>query len=158
MKLKHLLFAAPAALLMLGCGTANAGQTINEAGALVCVTDKWDETEIEKGHKLADWVGRCVGVPDNPAAPKYTEDCVVKYEFMPDESWKATGSCTWNFKDGEKVYDTIEEGSHLKEPIFKITGGTGKYDGASGGGTYSCETLTPDTLCGGRFKGAMHLP
>ena len=28
-----------------------------------------------------------------------------------------------------------EEGSHLKEYIYKNTGGTGKYEGASGGGT-----------------------
>ncbi len=158
MTLKQLFVAALAVLPILGAMAADAKQTINEAGAIVCVTDKWDETEIEKGHKLAEFVGRCVVVPDDPAAPKYTEDCAIKYEFMPDESWKATGSCTWNFKDGDKVYDTIEEGSHLKESTYKITGGTGKYDGASGGGTYSCETLTPDTLCGGRFKGQLVMP
>jgi hypothetical protein len=50
-----------------------------------------------------------------------------------------------------------EEGSHLKEYTFKITGGAGKYQGASGGRTYSCENLT-DTLCGGRYKGKMVLP
>jgi hypothetical protein len=158
MKRKQILVVVPAALFILGNAAANAGQTINESGALVCVTDKWDEKEIEKDHKLADFVGRCVGVPDDPAAPKYTEDCAIKYEFMPDGSWKNAGSCTWNFKDGDKVYDTVEEGSHLKESTYKITGGTGKYNGASGGGTYSCDTLTPDTLCGGRFKGQMVLP
>ena len=40
MNLKHLVVAVPAALIILGSGTANAGQTINEAGALACVTDK----------------------------------------------------------------------------------------------------------------------
>lgn len=157
MKLKQILFVAPVALAAFGASTALAGQTINEVGALACVTDKWDEREIEKGHKLADWVGRCVGVPDDPTAPKYTEDCEVKYEYMPDESWKASGTCTWNFKDGDKVYDTIEEGSHLKESTYKIIGGTGKFAGASGGGTYACDSLS-DTLCGGRFKGQMILP
>ena len=157
MKLKRILFIAPVALVACGASTANAGKTADEAGALSCVTDKWDEKEIEKGHKLADWVGRCVGVPDDPTAPKYTEDCKVKYEYMPDESWKASGTCTWNFKDGDKVYDTIEEGSHLKESTYKITGGTGKFEGASGGGAYACDSLS-DTLCGGRFKGQMILP
>ena len=61
------------------------------------------------------------------------------------------------FKDGDKVYETFEEGSHLKESLYKITGGTGKYQGASGGGTYICESLT-DTLCGGRYKGKLELP
>jgi hypothetical protein len=159
MKSNQILLVLPAALFVLGNGDAIAGQTINAAGALACVTDKWDEKELENGRKIADFAGRCVAVPDDPAAPKYTEDCKIKYEFMPDEVWRATGTCTWNFKEGDKVYDTIEEGSHLKESVYKITGGTGKYEGASGGGIHSCETLTPDNaLCGGRFKGQMVLP
>ena len=63
MKNKQILVAVSAALFVLGNGGAIAGQTINEAGALACVTDKWDEKEVEKGHKLADFVGRCVAIP-----------------------------------------------------------------------------------------------
>ena len=146
-----------AALLALDAGPAGAGQSIDEAGALVCVTDKWDEKEPEKGHKLAVGVFRCVAVPDRPSEPKYTEDCVGKYEYMPDGSWKSAGSCTYNFKGGDKKHDTWEEGSQLKEYPYKITGGTGKYQGASGGGTYMYENLT-DTLMGGRYKGKTILP
>jgi hypothetical protein len=76
MRGRKLLFAAmPAALLVLGNAGANA-QTINEAGALACVNDKWDVKEPEKGHKLVDYAGRCVSVPDDPAEPKYTMECV----------------------------------------------------------------------------------
>ena len=154
---KQLFVTVPAALLILGSGVANAGKTIDEAGALACVTDKWDEKEPEKGHKLVDYAGRCVVIPNDPAAPKYAEDCVGKYEYMPDESWKGSGSCTYTFKDGDKMTDTSEEGSHLKEYKYTITGGTGKYEGASGGGTYFYENLT-DTLAGGRYKGQLELP
>ena len=38
--------------------------------------------------------------------------------------------------------------------VYKITGGTGKYEGASGGGTYDLEELT-DTLLGGTYKGQL---
>jgi hypothetical protein len=86
MNLRRWFAAMPAALLVLGNGVANAGQTIDEAGAFACVTDKWDETEPEKGHKLVDMAARCVTISAEPAAPKYTTDCVGKYEFMPDES------------------------------------------------------------------------
>ena len=110
-----------------------------------------------KGHKLVDYAGRCVDIPNDPAAPKYTEDCVGKYEYMPDESWKGSGTCTDTFKGGDKMSDTWEEGSHLKEYTYKITGGTGKYEGASGGGTYFYENLT-DTLAGGTYKGQIVLP
>ena len=83
-------------------------------------------------------------------------------------AWESTSTCLMgagraavlalsNYKDGDKLYQSFEEGSHLKEYIYKWTGGTGKYEGASGGGTYMYESLT-DTLSGGRFKGKIILP
>jgi len=154
---KLLLVAWPAVQLALGIEPANAGRIAEEAGAIVCVNDKWDEKEPEKGHKLVDFAGRCVVVPDDAQAQKYIEDCVGKYEYMPDGSWRGSGTCTRNMKDGDKIYDSWEEGSHLKEFIYKTTGGTGKFKGASGSGTYTNESLS-DALTGGRFKGKLELP
>ncbi len=147
----------PGALLLLGAGAANAGETIEKAGALACVIDKWDESEPDKGHKLVNYAGRCVDIPNDPTAPKIVEDCAGSYEYMPDESWKGSGTCTDTFPSGDKLFFTWEEGSHLKESRYTITSGTGKYEGASGGGTYTCDTLT-DTLCGGTYKGKIELP
>jgi hypothetical protein len=157
MTLKHLFLAAPAALLLLGNGAAKAGQTIEEAGALACVMDKWGEKEVEKGHKLVDSSARCIDIPNDPADPKYSQVCPGKYEYMPDGSWKAIGTCIDTYKDGDTKFESWEEGSHLKEYTYKITGGTGKYKGASGGGTYFYENLT-DTLSGGTYKGTIQLP
>jgi hypothetical protein len=157
MNFKQLSVALPAVLLLLGSGAAKAGQTINDAGTMACVTDKWDEKEQEKGHKLVDAAMRCVLIPDDSAAPKVTEDCAGKYEYMPDGSWKATGTCTDNYPGGDKISLTWEEGSHLKEYTYTKTGGTGKYQGVKGGGTYMYENLT-DTLSGGRYKGTLELP
>jgi hypothetical protein len=50
-------------------GPVRAGETVDDAGAIVCVNDKWDEKEVEKGHKLVDAVQRCVIVPNNPDLP-----------------------------------------------------------------------------------------
>src|SRR5262245_42862092 len=152
---KILLLAVPTTLLVVS--VANAGKTINEAGALAQVVDKWNETEPDKGHKLVEYAGRGVGIPDDPAAPKVTWDCVGNYEYMPDGSWKGSGTCTDHYAGGDKVYVTWEEGSHLKEYPYKYTGGTGIYLGASGGGTYTYENLT-DTLQGGRYKSTLQLP
>ena len=157
MKLKHLFIAVPAMLSLLMPCTANAGQTINEAAAMACVNDKWDEKEVDKGHKLVDFAGRCINVPNDPADPKSAGDCVGKYEYMPDESWKGSGTCTYTFKGGDTLSDSWEEGSHLREYTYKYTGGTGKYQGASGGGTYMYENIT-DTLSGGTYKGQLVLP
>jgi hypothetical protein len=76
---------------------------------------------------------------------------------MPDGSWKGSGTCTNNYTDGGKATLTWEEGSDLKEYPYEFTGGTGKYQGAKGGGTYTYESLS-DTLFGGTYKGAMQLP
>ena len=154
---KQLFIAVPAAFLLLGNAPAKAAQTIEEAGALACVVDKWDEKEVEKGHKLVDAADRCIDIPNDPAAPKYSQDCVGKYEYMPDESWKGSGTCTDTYKSGDTKFESWEEGSALKEYTYKITGGTGKYQGASGGGTYIYENLT-DTLAGGTYKGKIELP
>ena len=106
MNLRHLFVAVAAALFIFGSGAANAGETINEAGALAGVVDKWNELEPDKGHKLVNYAGRYVGIPDDPtAAPKSTGDCVGKYEYMPDGSWKGAGTCTATFKGG----DTLQE-------------------------------------------------
>jgi hypothetical protein len=156
MTLKLFCKVAPAAVLILVSGTANAGQTINDSGAIVCVTDKWDEKEPEKGHKLADYAARCVNIPDGDE-PKSAGECVGKYEYMPDGSWKGSGTCTNTLKGGDTLTDSWEEGSHLKEYTYKITGGTGKYENASGEGTYTLEELT-ETLFGGKYKSTIELP
>ena len=157
MKLKQLFVALPAALLALNCAAVYAGKITHEEADLVCAIDKWDEKEVDKGHKLVDYASRCVLIHDDPAAPKTAEDCVGKYEYMPDGSWTGAGTCTDIYKGGDKIYLTWEEGSHLKEYTYTKTGGTGKYQGVSGSGTYMYETLT-DTLVAGRVKGTIELP
>jgi hypothetical protein len=132
MNVERVFIVSTAAFLFLSGGAASAGQTINDVGAIACVNDKWDVKEPEKGHKLVDYAGRCVNIPDDPAAPKSTADCVGKYEYMPDESWKGSGTCTYTYKGGDKLNDAWQEGSNLKEYTFQNTEGTG---GATGGGT-----------------------
>jgi hypothetical protein len=149
-------FCVPLMFLIVAPCAAMAGDTISETGALACVTDKWDEKEPEKGHKLVDYASRCIIIPDDAASPKVTESCAGKFEYMPDESWKGSGSCTDTYKSGDTKTITWEEGSHLKEYSYKVTGGTGKFEGATGGGTYMYENLT-DTLSGGRQKGQVKL-
>jgi len=155
--LQQLLVVAPALLLIIGSGSAHAGRDVEEAGVLVCVNDKWDEKEPEKGHKLVDYAGRCVKVPDDSAAAKMTETCVGKYEYLPDGSWKGSGTCTGTQKGGDTISTTWEEGSQLKENPYRATGGTGRFKGIGGGGTYQYDQLT-DTLFGGRYNSKWQLP
>lgn len=154
---KHLLIAVSVATVIIGGSTARAESAVDEAGALACFTDKWDEKEQEKGHKLVDYAARCVGIPDDSSLPKDAESCTGKYEYMPDGSWQGNGTCTRTFAPGDTITDAFAEGSHLKEYVYKVIGGTGKYKGASGGGTYTFDNIN-DTVGGGRFKGKVILP
>lgn len=119
--------------------------------------DKWDEKESEKGHKLIDYAGRCVKVPNDAAAAKVTEDCSGRYEFMPDGSWSGSGTCTAKYSSDDTISVTWAEGSKMKEWVYRATGGTGKYKGIGGGGTYRYDNLT-DTLAGGRYSSRWELP
>lgn len=153
--LKSLIAIVPA--FMLGVGLAHAGEAIDVAGTMACVNDKWNETEPDKGHKLAEYAGRCVVIPNDSSAKNYVEDCGGNYEYRPDGSWKGAGTCTIDFKSGDTISLTWEEGSHLNEYTYAYTGGTGKYKGATGGGTYKTNEITA-TLYGGRKKGRLELP
>lgn len=157
MTMKRLLFFVPAMLAAGGANAVLAGETINDVGAISCVVDKWEEKEVSKGHKTVAYASRCVLVPDDAAQSKSTEVCSGDFEYLPDGSWKGSGSCTDTYKGGGTTSLTWEEGSHLKEFTYTKTGGTGKYAGVTGGGTYTYENLT-DTLTGGRYKGTMVLP
>ena len=94
MNSRHQFIAMSAVLFIIAPVAAHAGGTINTSGALAQIVDKWKETEPEKGHKLVEYTGRCVAIPNEPAAPKATCTCTGNYEYMPDGSWKGAGSCT----------------------------------------------------------------
>ena len=86
MNLMQLFLAVPAAFLILGNSVAIADQTVDVAGTIACVMDKWDEKEPAKGHKLVDAAMRCVIIPNGSVPPKFVQDCVGKYEYMPHKS------------------------------------------------------------------------
>ncbi|HPG88665.1 MAG TPA: hypothetical protein PLD46_03355 [Hyphomicrobium sp.] len=157
MTLRFIFAAVPAALFVLSSGSAIAAKTVEVSGTIACVNDKWDEKEPEKGHKFVEYAGRCVKIPSDPSIPKVTEACVGNYEYLPDGTWKGSGTCTSTRPGGDTTSEAWEEGSHLKAWPYTTTGGTGKYQGASGGGTYFYENLT-DTLSGGTFKGKIITP
>lgn len=153
MTLRTVLAATAVVFSIVAVDATRAEVGSAEVGAIFCVNDKWNETEPEKGHKLVDYAGRCVKQPDDANSPKAIEDCAGKYEYMPDKTWKGSGGCTATFPGGDKVFLTWEESSASKEWPYKVTGGTGKFEKASGGGTYSYENLT-DTISAGRYKGS----
>ena len=107
--------------------------TTKESGTSVYIDDTWDE-------KVGGYTGRELDISDDVAATMgYVEGT---YESM-NGSWKGSGTCTYIDKDGDRLYESWEEDSN--KGTYKTTGGTGKYKGASGSGTY---TLDPASFAG----------
>ena len=134
-------------------------------GALALVVDKWNVSEPEKGHKLVEYAGRGLGIPDDRTEPRAVGSYLGNYEFWPDGRWKGAGIATETFEGEGTTYYTWEEGSTLTENTYKYTGGTGIYEGVSGGGTYTLYEgvsgggpYTPCTLQGCRYKDQIVFP
>lgn len=158
-KLMAMSAAAAAALLLIAAGTANAAERIESSGYDACTTDVWDELELGEGHSVALYKSRCVTFSDDPRGPGHmsTGVCAGTFEFMPDETYKGSGFCTWTYRDGDKLFLKFWEGSDMEEGRYEWIGGTGRYVGATGGGTNTGEDLT-DTLWAGRFEEVIELP
>ena len=95
-------------------GAAIAGKTKDEAGALACVNDKWEEKEPEKGHKVVDYAGRCVLIPDDPAVQKHSRTASETTSTCPTAAGRGPGPAP-DYKGGDRGSRTWEEGSQLKE-------------------------------------------
>jgi len=103
----------------------------SKVGAMVCVNDMWNEKEPEKCHKLVDTlVAECTSLTTPPRRQRRV--------YAWGELERQRGLQPILQKWGHIVRN-LGGGSHLKEYIFKITGGTGKYAGAKGGGTYKSD-------------------
>ena len=112
----------------------------DESGVLALVVDKWDSKfEDKTGETLVEYAGRGVGFPDDymePAEGSYVGTYVGTYTYKPDGSWTGTGSGIETFEDGTTYY-IWKESSSGTQGTYTYKGGTGKYKGARGGGSYT---------------------
>ena len=137
---------------------------LNEStGKLALVVDKWDKKEVE-GHTLVEYAGRGLSFPDDYTEPWAEGSYVGTFKFMPDgKTWTGSGTGTETFKgEGTTTYTWKESSDPSIKNTYKYTGGTGKYEGASGSGTYTLYEYTleivPGTLQGCIYKDEIVLP
>ena len=135
----------------------------DSTGAEALVIDKWDRKAGEKGHTLVEYAGRGLSFPDDSTEPPSEGSYVGTYKLNPDGSWTGAGTGTEFFKGGDTTTYNWKEGSDLKAYTYEYTGGTGKYAGARGGGTYGLDEgvsrgYTPGTLQRRKYNDQMVLP
>ena len=137
----HGLIAA-AVLLISGANFAWAQQKIEEAGIDSMVRDN-KVFELEKGHLyiLVDEKGV---ETTNTRSPTHMSviDCMGTWELFPDQSYKGSGYCTVTDREGDKLFQSWSDSS-AEGSKFESIGGTGKFEGAKGQGTYTETELSP---------------
>ena len=139
MKFKQLFVALTAAIFILAVG----GKRGRDHKGYGCYGLRERQVGREGARERTQAGRRCDALRPRSrrsAEPTISQDCLGNYEYMPDASWKGTGTCTDNYPEG-KISLSWEEGSHLKECTYTKTGGTGKYQGVKGGGTYMYQNL-----------------
>ena len=128
-------------------------------GGLALVVDKWD-ARVENGDTLVEYAGRGLGIPDDDTEVPAEGSYVGTYKYK-NGSLTGSGIATETFKGEGTTYYTWEEASDFTENTYKYTGGTGIYEGVSGGGTYT-NTYTydigPGTLQGCKYKDKIVFP
>lgn len=131
------------ALVALASGAAGAGERIEETGREAFSTTVWEVLELGEGHSVALWRGHGVAYSDNPKSPLHlaTIDCAGSFEFMADGTAKDSGHCTYTTRDGDKLFDKWWQSPGMETSRYEWIGGTGKWAGATGGGTYTVTQL-----------------
>jgi hypothetical protein len=132
-------------LLMFSADPAWAQQKIEEAGTDFAVRDN-QVSELEKGHIVVLVKTKGVTIMDDPSHPlnMTAPDCTGIFEEFPDGKFKGNGYCAAADQDGHKLFSAWSESSETDpENRYQIAGGTGKFEGAKGEGTYTITEVSP---------------
>ncbi len=134
-----------AGLLSLATSVWAADQ-ISVSGPIHFVADHAGVVEMEQGHSVV--LGRWNGIASHadPSSPwHHTKvDCVGMVDVQADGTWAASGYCMHTDRDGDQWVGQWRNGSALNgRYVFDAhLGVSGKYVGATGGGTGSCTELS----------------
>ena len=136
--------AAAGILLMISGNLVWAQQKIEEAGMDIVLRDQ-QVSELEKGHIVILVNEKGASIADDPSNPLHmTEvDCIGMIEEFPDKTFKGGGYCTNTDREGDKAFARWSASSDMPESRYEIVGGTGKFEGAKGGGTATITELSP---------------
>jgi hypothetical protein len=147
-------------LLMSVADSAQAEQK-PDSGTDVMVADN-KIIEVGKDHTVILIDQKGIETTTDPSMPTNMTmiDCVGMAEALPDKTWKGNGYCTLTDKDGDKVYQRWTGSSELNGSRYEIVGGTGKFEGGTGGGKATDIELSggPQARIVTRWEGTSDFP
>lgn len=143
MKIKSIL---PSAMILCALSSAtHAGQKLSFEGVQYA-SGRFESVQLESGHTYSlvrEW--RSIHVSKDPSNPTHLTrvECTGFIDARSDGTFAADGYCNHWDSDGDHWVGHWWNGSKLPVGRFDVVAGTGKYAGATGGGSSDCKFLKP---------------
>lgn len=123
---------------------ATAGERLPIIGTESYLVDPAESVQFEEGHMviLGRWIGSFMS--DDPSSPLHHDsiDCVGMVDALADGSWGASGYCMNTDLEADQWVGKWENSSAADGvATYTVIGVSGKFAGATGGGTSSCTEL-----------------
>jgi hypothetical protein len=121
------------AATLFACGSSLAADNCTGYDALV--TQSAETTDLGKGHSLT--LIRQTSILISGDAPIYnllSGECQGSILATPDGKIHANGHCARRDKDGDTVSIEWMQPPGTEKSMWKLTGGTGKFEGKTGSG------------------------
>ena len=148
MKARNMIHLATVLTLTTLISTANAGRSISWEGVQYYAGGQIQATSLEEGHNiiLAKWEG--IHASKDPSSPVHLIrlECAGSIDAKRDGTFEASGYCLHTDRDGDKWVGKWWNNNTMPATRFDVFHGTGKYAGATGGGTAKCIPLKPGSL------------
>ena len=148
MKAHHAIFLS-AGLALAGVGSpAIAGKSISWEGVQYYAGGQIQAISMEDGHSviLAKWEGVHASKDTTSPVHLIRLECAGAIDARRDGSFDANGYCMHTDRDGDKWVGKWWNNNKMPATRFDVFHGTGKYAGATGGGTAKCTPLKPGTI------------
>lgn len=136
-------FAAATTAALMGLAGQAAAADYSTDGRTY-FTQKADVFALPTGETVIQFTWNGVHMADDPSYPSNgaAQDCAGTVWIGADGAMTARGACTLTDKEGD--VEALTFGGDHTGGTFTVTGGTGKYAGASGSGSYQPATMVAD--------------
>jgi hypothetical protein len=149
---KSRIYAAVIALIMIfGFSTMDfvvAGETVKTKASGTSINTKWNEIEVgdEEGHVIAVFQNTQAWVlePDGATTTQFSRGTMDLHKKTGQGTMQ--GYSIMTYPGGDKRYASFDgkiAGKGKWEGTYTDIGGTGKFEGCKGGGTWKTQSLGP---------------
>ena len=148
MKGRDAIYLTAGLALSVLASPANAGKSISWEGVQYYAGGQIQTVPMEEGHSLilAKWEG--IHASRDPSSPVHLIrlECAGAIDAKRDGSFEANGYCMHTDREGDKWVGRWWNNNKMPVARFEVFHGSGKYAGATGGGTAKCTPLKAGTL------------